>query len=62
LIEGRRVFGLPSAGHEFPSDDPLGWRTNFRFDSLRVWDFREIELPDRDPLIVWGERPLPWPG
>jgi hypothetical protein len=63
LVDGRRFLGLPPAGHEVESVDPPGWRTNFRFESPRVWGFREFTPPGREePLIVWSGRPLPWPG
>lgn len=61
-IDGRIEYELPSTTHEVFSEDPLGWRTNFRFESHRVWDFRAFTPPGQEePLIVWGTHPLPWP-
>ncbi len=61
-VDGKPEWSLPTAAHEVPLGDPHGFRRNIKFESLHVWDFREVVLPDRDgPLILWGTRPLGWP-
>jgi hypothetical protein len=61
LVEGRKRVVHPEPADEFPSQDPVGSRTNVRFITPRMWGFREVQIEGERFLEYKSPLPLPAP-